>query len=84
MIQGIFQLRISQVHGQRNLIVVDNPSDEDALDMALIPVPGPVEHRLVLIAELAKSVGDSEEESGSEDEIWEISCEEFMGSSPEL
>ena len=84
MIQDILQLRMSQVHGWDNLIVVDDSSEGDVLDTALVPVPGPVEHRLVPIEELTKSVADSEEESNSGNEVWEISCEEFVGSSPEL
>ena len=84
MIQSIHQLRTSQVHGQDNPIVIDdNPSVEDILDTAPVPVPGLAEHRLVPIKELSESVEDSKEGS-SEDEIWEISCEEFVGSSPEL
>ena len=63
MIQSIHQLRTSQVHGQDNLIVIDDkPPVEDVLDIALVPVPGPVQHRLVPIEELMESVGDSEEE----------------------
>ena len=90
MIQDILQLRISQVHGQDNLIVVDDSSEEDVLDTVPVPVPVPSRHELVPIVELTKSVRDSEEEdssggeSDSEEEIWEISCEEFVGSSPEL
>ena len=53
------------------------------LDTALVLVPGPVEHRLVLIEELTESVEDSEEDN-SGDEVWEITHKEFIGSSPEL
>ena len=72
------QLRASQVHGQGNLIVIDEPED-DMLDLALVQVPAPVQHQLVLIDELTKSVGDSEEEESSDDEVevWEIPQEEF-------
>ena len=84
MIQHILQLRMSQVHGWGNLIVVNDSSDEDVLDTALVPVPVPVEHRLVPIAELTESVESSKEEDDSGDEVWEVSCEEFVGSSPEL
>ena len=37
MIQDILQLRMSQVHGWDNLIVVDDLSEEDVLDTALVP-----------------------------------------------
>ena len=82
MIQDILQLRISQVHGQDNPIVVDNSSEENVLDTA--PVPELVVHTLVPLSELTESVRDSEEEEDSEDEVWEISREEWVGSSPEL
>ena len=59
MIQDILQLRMSQVHGWDNPIVVDDSSEEDILDTALVPVPEPV-HRLVPILELMESAGDSE------------------------
>ena len=88
MIQDILQLRMSQVHGWDNPIVVDDLSEEDILDTALVPVPEPVVHTLVPISELTESQEGSEEEgeeeTDSEDEIWEISWEEFVGSSPEL
>ena len=86
MIQDILQLRMSQVHDRNNPIVIDDDSSaEDVLDTAPVPVLGPVEHRLVPIEELTESVEDSEEEgSSSGNEIWEVSCEEFIGSSPEL
>ena len=85
MIQDILQLRMSLVHGWDNLIVVDNSSDEDVLDTAPVPVPQPVVHTLVLILELMESREVSEEEkTDMDDEIWEISREEFHGSSPEL
>ena len=84
MIQDILQLRISQVHGRDNPIVVDDLFEGDVLDTALVPVPEPVVHTLVLISELTESREGSEEEEESDDEIWEISQEEFVGSSPEL
>ena len=87
MIWDILQLRMSLVHGQGNLIVVDDSSEEDVLDTAPVPVPGPVVHTLVPISELTESREGSEEEEGesdSEEEIWEISREEFGGFSPEL
>ena len=84
MIQDILQLRISQVHSQDNLIVVDNSSEEDVLDTAPVPVPKLVVYRLVPILELTESVRDSEEEEDSEEEVWEVSWEEWVGSSPEL
>ena len=87
MIQDILQLRMSQVHGWDNLIVVDDLSEEDVLDTAPVPVPEPVVHTLVLISELTESREGSEEEEeeiDTEDEVWEISQEEFTGSSPEL
>ena len=79
MIQGIHQLRAGQIHGQNNLIVIDDEPD-DVVDAAPVPVPELVVHTLVPIEELAESEGESSEE----EEIWEISCEEFVGSSPEL
>ena len=87
MIQDILQLRMSQVHGWDNLIVVDDLSEEDVLDTALVPVPEPVVLTLVLILELMESREggkEEEEETDSEDEVWEISQEEFVGSSLEL
>ena len=86
MIQDILQLRMSQVHGWDNLIVVDDLSEEDVLDTAPVPVPELVIHTLVPILELMESRegSEEEEETSSEDEVWEISWEEFIGSSPEL
>ena len=84
MIQSIQQLRMSQVHGQNNPIAIDESPVEDMLDTAPVPVPGLVVHLLVPIEELMESVEDSEEEDSSEDKVWEISCEEFVGSSPKL
>ena len=91
MIQDILQLRMSMVHGRDNPIKLDNLSEEDVLDTALVPVPQPVIHTLVPISELTESregseegTGEEEEETDTEDEIWEISREEFHGSSPEL
>ena len=73
------QLRASQVHGRDNLIVVD-----DMLDLAPVQVPPPVQHQLVPIDELTRSVEDSEEgerveslESSEDEEVWEIPWEEF-------
>ena len=69
MIQSIHQLRMSQAHNQDNLIVInDKSSMEDVLDTAPVPVPGPVEQRLVLIKELTESVEDSKEDD-SRDEV---------------
>ena len=88
MIQDILQLRMSQVHGWDNLIVVDDLSEEDVLDTAPVLVPELVVHTLVPISELTESREGSEEEeeeeTDMEDEVWEISREEFIGSSPEL
>ena len=89
MISDILQLRMSQVHGRGNPIVVDDSSEGDVLDTAPVPVPEPVVHTLVPISELMESreeeeEEEEEEESNSEEEIWEISREEFVGSSPEL
>ena len=88
MIQDILQLRMSQVYSWDNLIVVDDSSEEDVLDTALVPVPKLVVYTLVPISELTESREGSEEEeeeeTDSEDEVWEISREEFVGSSPEL
>ena len=91
MISDILQLRMGLVHGQDNPIVVDDSSEGDVLDTALVPVPGLVVHTLVPISELMESREGSEEEeeeeeeeTDMEDEVWEISQEEFAGSSPEL
>ena len=86
MIQDILQLRMSQVHSWDNPIVVDDSSEEDVLDTAPVPVPELVVHTLVPISELIESREDSEEEEETdmEDGVWEISREEFVGSSPEL
>ena len=69
-------------------IIVDDLSEEDVLDTALVPVPELVVYTLVLILELTESREGSEEEGEEEtdsgDEVWEISWEEFLGSSPEL
>ena len=87
-ISDILQLRMGLVHGQDNPIVVDNSSKGDVLDTAPVPVPEPVVNTLVLISELTESREGSEEEeeegTDTEDEVWEISREEFAGSSPEL
>ena len=76
------------VHNRDNPIVLDNSSEEDVLDTAPVPVPQPVVHTLVPISELTESrevsEEEEEEETDTEDEIWEISREEFQGSSPEL
>ena len=88
MIQDILQLRMSLVHDRDNPIMLDNSSEEDVFDTALVPVPEPVVHTLAPISELTESREGSEEEeeeeTDTEDEVWEISREEFMGSSPEL
>ena len=88
MIQNILQLRMSIVHGRDNPIEVDNSSEGDVLDTAPVPVPQPVVHTLVPISELTESREGSEEEEEEEtdtdDEVWEISREEFHGSSLEL
>ena len=88
MIRDILQLRMSLVHGWDNPIEIDNSSEEDVVDTAPVPVPQPAVHTLVLISELTESREDSgeeeEEETDTEDEVWEISREEFGGSSPEL
>ena len=88
MILDLFQLRMGLVHGWGNLIVVDDSSEEDVLDTALVPVAELVVHTLVLILELTESREGSEEEeeeeTDTEDEVWEISQEEFVGSIPEL
>ena len=92
MIRDILQLRMSVVHNRDNPIVLDNSSEEDVLDTAPVPVPvpQPVVHTLVPISELMESREGSEEgeeeeeETDTDDEVWEISREEFHGSSPEL
>ena len=91
MISDILQLRMGLVHGQDSPIVVDDSSEEDVVDTALVPVPQLVIHTLVPISELTESrevseeeEEEEEEETDTEDEIWEISREEFHGSSLEL
>ena len=92
MIRDILQLRMSVVHNWDNPIELDTSSEEDVLDTAPAPVPQPVVHTLVPISELTESregseEGDEEEEEEETDmdeEVWEISREEFHGSSPEL
>ena len=88
MIWDILQLRMSVVHNRGNLIELDDSSEEDVVDTAPVPVPQPVVHTLVPISELMESREGSEEEEEEEtdmdDEVWEISREEFIGSSPEL
>ena len=92
MIRDILQLRMSVVHNRGNPIELDTSSKEDVVDTAPIPVPQPVVHTLVPISELTESREGSEEggeeeggeETDTDDEIWEISREEFHGSSPEL
>ena len=91
MIRDILQLRMSMVHGRDNPIELDNSSEEDVVDTAPVPVPQLVVHTLVPISELTESREGSEEEEEEEeeetdtdDEVWEISREEFHGSSPEL
>ena len=90
MISDILQLRMGLVHGRDNPIVVDDSSEGDVLDTMPVPVPQPVVHTLMPISELTESrEGSEEEEEGeeetdTEDEVWEISQEEFAGSSPEL
>ena len=91
MIRDILQLRMSVVHNRDNPIELDNSSEGDVLDTAPVPVPQPVVHTLVPISELTESREGSEEgreeeeeETDMEDEIWEISREEFHSSSPEL
>ena len=67
LVEDLHQLRVSQVHGWDNPIMI-NESD-DMLDLTLVQVPAPVEHQLVPIDESTESVGDSEEEeSGDEEE----------------
>ena len=91
MIWDILQLRMSVVHNRDNLVELDDSSEEDVVDTALVPVPQPVVHTLVPISELTESREGSEEEeeedegeTDMDDEVWEISREEFHGSSPEL
>ena len=90
MIWDILQLRMSVVHNQDNPIELDQSSEEDVVDTAPVLVPQPVVHTLVPISELMESREGSEEEEEEEeetdtdDEVWEISREEFHGSSPEL
>ena len=75
MISDILQLRMGLVHGQDNLIVMDDSSKEDVVDTVLVLVPQLVIHTLVLISELTESRegSEEEEETDMEDEIWEIS-----------
>ena len=64
------QLRVSQVHGWGNLIVIDEPED-DMLDLAPAHIPPLVQHQLVLIDELNESVEDSEEGERRE-RVWRV------------
>ena len=76
MIQDILLLRMNSVHGWDNPIEIDDSSEEDVVDTALVPVPQPVVHTLVPILELTESREGSEEEeeeTDMEDEVWEIS-----------
>ena len=74
MIRDILQLRMSAVHNRDNPIELDTSSEEDVLDTALVPVPQPVVHTLVPVSELTGSrEGSEEEETDTEDEVWEIS-----------
>ena len=88
MIRDILQLRMSVVHNRDNPIELDNSSEGDVVDTAPVPVPQPVVHTLVPISELTESrevsEEEEEEETDTDDEVWEISREEFHGSSPEL
>ena len=92
MIQDILQLRMSVVHNWDNLIELDESSEGDVMDTAPVPVPQPVVHTLVPISELTESrevseegeEEEEEEETDTDDKVWEISREEFHGSSPEL
>ena len=77
MIGSIQQLRASQIHCWDNPIMIDDePSEDNLVDTA----PIPEEHQLVPINELVAS----ESSGDDEDKIWEISHEEFVGSSPRL
>ena len=88
MTRDILQLRMSVVHNRDNPIELDDSSEGDVVDTAPVPVPQPVVYSLVPISELTESREGSEEEeeeeTDTEDEVWEISREEFVGSSPEL
>ena len=90
MIQDILQLRMSVVHDWDNPIELDDSSEGDVVNTTPVPVPQPVVHTLVPISELTESregseeEGEEEEETDTDDEVWEISREEFHGSSPEL
>ena len=88
MIRDILQLRMSVVHNRNNPIELDTSSKEDVLDTAPVPVPQPAVYTLVPISELTESREVSkegeEEETDTDDEVWEISREEFHSSSPEL
>ena len=89
MIRDILQLRMRLVHNRDNPIELDDSSEGDVLDTAPVPVPEPVVHTLVPISELTESrevseEEEEEEETDTDDEVWEISREEFHGSSPEL
>ena len=88
MIRDILQLRMSVVHNRDNPIELDASSEEDIVDTAPVPVPQPVVHTLVPISELTESregsEDEEEEETDTDDEVWEISREEFHSSSPEL
>ena len=89
MATAIVQLRVSVAHGRDNPIVIDDVSSDEGTVAESPEIAA--EHRLVPIEDLEVGVvPDSEEES--EEEVWEISREEFeeeelidtRHSSPEL
>ena len=73
MVDAIIQLRAGQVHNRDNLIVIDDNSSSD--EGTIVEAPDvPEQFCLVLIKD--EVVDDSKEED-SDDEVWEITREEF-------
>ena len=68
MIRDILQLRISVVHNRDNPIELDDSSEENVVDTALVLAPRPVVHTLVPISELTESREGSEGEEEEEEE----------------
>ena len=89
MVDAIIQLRVGQVHNQDNPIVIDDDLSSSE-DMVAEAPEVPEQFRLVPIMD-EEVVGSEEEDSDEEEEIWEITQEEFedeivdaWGESPEL
>ena len=74
MVNGIVQLRAGQVHNQDNPIVID--SDDSSSEEGMIAEASDVPEQFCLVLIKEEVVVDSEEED-SDDEVWEITREEF-------